>query len=320
MGGGLASECVTRSGYHLCSEGKDSRRRSSTTTATTTSGWPAETAVAAAENSTAYKSPRRRRSSPPRRRRSYPRRRRSPTRRRRSRRRRSAPKHEHCLCLFDVDRTLTGKQNDTHHCPNNKVTDGIHDGAYGGGPLTLSDLGQNLDSTFCVKCYSGIISVGTAGGTNSPMRSTLVTQLNKGKMPHLWVEDKWVESHYGMGGYTVEAPLVYKVEHVHKHNIASSIRDWYLREKNLEIYAHHTHFFDDEAQNFAGFADAGYNALQISCGSRDSTKDYHIGWCGGLASDLHINGFHLCSEGKDSRRRSFTTTGTSDTTSEDVVV
>merc|ERR1712216_8842 len=34
-----------------------------------------------------------------------------------------------CLCLFDVDRTLTGKQEELGHCPRNQQTD-VWDTAY----------------------------------------------------------------------------------------------------------------------------------------------------------------------------------------------
>ena len=57
-----------------------------------------------------------------------------------------------CLCLFDVDRTLTGQQAllapSCHSSdaisglsstgPLNQLQSGVHDSAYGGGNLTLS--------------------------------------------------------------------------------------------------------------------------------------------------------------------------------------
>lgn len=62
-----------------------------------------------------------------------------------------------CLCLFDIDRTLTGKQGEVGRCPGNKVL-GSFDHAYGGGQLTLSQLGQHISGTFCGGCHIGAIS------------------------------------------------------------------------------------------------------------------------------------------------------------------
>ena len=45
-----------------------------------------------------------------------------------------------CLCLFDVDRTLTGQQGLlAPSCPLNQLQGGVKDSAYGGGNLTLSE-------------------------------------------------------------------------------------------------------------------------------------------------------------------------------------
>mmetsp|Transcript_47698 Transcript_47698/g.85876 ORF Transcript_47698/g.85876 Transcript_47698/m.85876 type:complete len:249 (+) Transcript_47698:123-869(+) len=63
-----------------------------------------------------------------------------------------------CLCIFDIDRTLTGKQGAVSQCQGNKVLHGVYDIAYGGGDLTLSDVGQHLGSTFCGSCHVGAIS------------------------------------------------------------------------------------------------------------------------------------------------------------------
>lgn len=105
-----------------------------------------------------------------------------------------------CLCIFDVDRTLTGQQGsvDSAVCPADKLNAGIRklppsqssphqtkrhasphrphtqftrsptyagtpDSAYDGGTFTSSDLLINLDTTFCGRmCYIGIITAGDA--------------------------------------------------------------------------------------------------------------------------------------------------------------
>merc|ERR1712113_796917 len=69
-----------------------------------------------------------------------------------------------CLCIFDIDRTLTGAQGRKEMCPANKPFPGVWDNAYGNGDLSLSELGQGINKTFCGGCRLGIVSHGTAGG------------------------------------------------------------------------------------------------------------------------------------------------------------
>jgi hypothetical protein len=200
-----------------------------------------------------------------------------------------------CLCLFDVDRTLTGKQKDTHHCPHNKVFASIHDPGFHGGPLTVSNLGQHLDKTFCVRCYAGVISHGSAGG--SKMRSELVKLLNKGKPRYLWVKNTWHNIDKHSAANSVDGPLVAGVINSHKHRVAASIHDWYRNHMKIDIQIGHIHFFDDMAANVEEFQKSGYNAYQVSCKSRDNShgKDDHIGYCGGTVAEcVSASGAHLC--------------------------
>ena len=83
------------------------------------------------------------------------------------------PATEDCVCIFDVDRTLTGKQGDVTTCQQNKI-ENIWDTAYGGGWLTLSEAAQKLPETFCNACYLGIVSAGDAGGAASRERPYLL--------------------------------------------------------------------------------------------------------------------------------------------------
>ncbi|CAE8683391.1 unnamed protein product, partial [Polarella glacialis] len=71
-----------------------------------------------------------------------------------------------CLCLFDVDRTLTARQGSQYKCANTKAFPGVRDPAFSGGALSLSEVGLNLDKTFCSKCHIGIVTAGTAGFDN----------------------------------------------------------------------------------------------------------------------------------------------------------
>mmetsp|Transcript_4052 Transcript_4052/g.7371 ORF Transcript_4052/g.7371 Transcript_4052/m.7371 type:complete len:249 (+) Transcript_4052:68-814(+) len=84
-----------------------------------------------------------------------------------------ATKTRNCLCIFDIDRTLTGKQGDIGSCPGNKVVGG-YDDAYGGGALTLSQLGQNLWSTFCGACHVRAITAHPHHRANLPVSASVV--------------------------------------------------------------------------------------------------------------------------------------------------
>ena len=85
---------------------------------------------------------------------------------------------EACLCIFDIDRTLTGKQGIVgSRCQDNKET-AIFDDAYGGGNLTLSQFSQTLSSTFCNECFVGVISAGDAGRGETKEEATLTRLLN----------------------------------------------------------------------------------------------------------------------------------------------
>jgi hypothetical protein len=212
-----------------------------------------------------------------------------------------------CLCIFDVDRTLTGKQGDTKkHCPHNKKFPSIHDQAFGGGNLTLSELAVHLDQTFCVHCYAGIISSGHAGGLHhhSKMQTELVKVLNAKKMKHLQVADAW--SVHGAPDGKVTAPLVLGCVKGKKHECAYGIREWYNGHEvanKLAITPFNTHFFDDVSSNIELFKGSGYNARQVSCKSRDNTQGDKIGWCGGLTEECVADkGIYLCDDaGAESR-------------------
>jgi len=170
----------------------------------------------------------------------------------------------------------------------------MHDPAWDGGHLTLSQLALNLDKTFCVDCYAGVISHGSAGGKGSKMQQELVWMLNTNKQHHLKVDNTWCEAKtYDK----VTAPLVTGVGDYHKHHVASAIRDWYLKEKQIHIAAENTHFFDDEAKHIDEFKGFEYNARQVSCKSRDNTKHDLVGWCGATTSEIvEDSGIHYCSQ------------------------
>jgi len=87
-----------------------------------------------------------------------------------------------CLCSFDVDRTLTGRQGDLKACPNDEVLP-VYDSAYERGNLTLSVVGQGFANTFCSGCYVAIVTAGDATGYDSQEREVLSNMLgNNGKL------------------------------------------------------------------------------------------------------------------------------------------
>merc|ERR1719203_2235420 len=73
-----------------------------------------------------------------------------------------APTYGGCLCIFDIDRTLTGqqKQSNTDPCSKNTPKPGIEDPAYDRGDLVLSEAGANIKTSGCKECYIGVISAG----------------------------------------------------------------------------------------------------------------------------------------------------------------
>ena len=90
-----------------------------------------------------------------------------------------------CLCIFDIDRTLTASQaaarkGSHNQCPAAHSFDHpyIKDTAYGGGgPLAFSEVGQHIENSFCKECWLGIISTGDAAGEGSSMRRELYKAL-----------------------------------------------------------------------------------------------------------------------------------------------
>ena len=83
-----------------------------------------------------------------------------------------------CLCVFDIDRTLTGLPGDTKDCPANTIEDGVKDCGYEGGVLTLSELGSALNVTFCGKCSVGVVSAGTACAAPDLAKGLLLWRLS----------------------------------------------------------------------------------------------------------------------------------------------
>jgi hypothetical protein len=178
-----------------------------------------------------------------------------------------------CLCVFDADRTLTGKQRaGVDECPDNLEVPGVFDPAYGGGTLHLSPLGQAIGSTFCSKCKLGIVSAGTCGEEDE--RNELLKQL--GGAARTAGEREW------SGADPVTSPLIAQCADPDKHNCVQGIVEWYLQNAGITILPNEVFFFDDHTGNTEGFAEKGFNARQVSCKSRDGI----IGYCGATPDEI----------------------------------
>jgi len=175
-----------------------------------------------------------------------------------------------CLCIFDIDRTLTGKQGAVSQCPGNKVVPGVVDPAFQGGEMVLSALGQAISTTFCGGCYLGLVSAGAGGGPAEKL--VLENHLRGASAAPTW----W------SGPGVVVSPLVTGCSNPEKALCASGIVAWYRMNRHVDIHPTEVYFFDDLTGNTAGFAALGYNARQVSCGSRDG----EVGLCGATPGEI----------------------------------
>lgn len=186
------------------------------------------------------------------------------------------PKEPSCLCVFDVDRTLTGSQDLAGStCPRNRVVQGIIDPAYRTGNLTISALGQAVNRTFCAHCHLGVVSAGSAGGPAERGQLRALLQGLGGLLPGTWSGPKMVNS-----------PLVVDCPDARKASCVADLVDWYKQSRSIEIAPWDVFFFDDLRGNTRGFAERGYNARQVSCASRDASMGGVVGLCGALPEEI----------------------------------
>jgi hypothetical protein len=229
-----------------------------------------------------------------------------------------SPTNTPCLCVFDIDRTLTGRQGTAgRKCNLDSRINGIYDTAYGGGTLVLSELtSAGLSKTFCDACYVGIVSHGDAGGYGSQERAFLVEHVLvtttfaafRSNNPHAttWSTPEFVNS-----PFVVSAPDRFKQFSV------SRIQSWYAQQ-GISVQDNRVYFFDDRTENIPPFAQTGFNARQISCASRDwSIQHGMVGLCGAALSEIVDtpgvvtcqDQLHVTSESETSEDTNFTNDG-----------
>jgi hypothetical protein len=186
-----------------------------------------------------------------------------------------------CLCLFGIDRTLTGRHGAVDECPGNVEIDGVSGSALQGGTLVLSALGAAVEKTFCGRCYQGIVSAGSA--TGSQERAHLRERLTGFGRP---VPDIWSSP------ININSPLIIGCANDEKARCAYDIVGWYKRVKGVDIYPGEVYVFDDFEGSRDSFAKYGFNALQVSCGSRD---DEGVGLCGARPEEVvRKKGISIC--------------------------
>jgi len=201
-----------------------------------------------------------------------------------------------CLCVFDIDRTLTGKQGWAEKCPENLEVDGVQDTAYGQGTLLLSDFAQNMCHTFCSHCYHGIVTAGQASGDGSGERAEILRRLGGTKHTR---SDWWQDVSFNPAA-EVRSSLVLQAKDGMKQEAVKSMLKWWKSDQHVDIKYEDVHFFDDVRANVEGFQGTGFNARQISCDVRgvvewDGMFDGQVGGCGATVPEVSPDkGVKLC--------------------------
>jgi len=190
-----------------------------------------------------------------------------------------APDQPGCLCLFDIDRTLTCEQGHAEKCAGTQKLEGVYDLAFGGGTLVLSAASVALknNQTFCSKCLRGVISQGAASGAFSDMRSEILKVLGGVQWT---LSDVWSNP-----APNVTSLLVCGAPDTKKQDTARQMVDWLNKEKAAAIRDEDVYFFDDNILNAPPFNGTGFNAHQVSCASR-WVKGTGLGLCGATADEI----------------------------------
>eukprot|EP00928_Gymnodinium_smaydae_P027222 TRINITY_DN21110_c0_g2_i1.p1 TRINITY_DN21110_c0_g2~~TRINITY_DN21110_c0_g2_i1.p1 ORF type:complete len:424 (+),score=50.05 TRINITY_DN21110_c0_g2_i1:58-1329(+) len=205
-----------------------------------------------------------------------------------------------CLCAFDIDRTLTARQDNKQYflkCPNTKIIPSAYDSAFGGGHLTLSALSTlGLRKTACGACYVGIVSHGSARGDverealiEAIMTDPFEALLQNNSDARRWSmgSNTWPVGRLGYGPGRIHSPLVIRQGDMQKQWALEGILEWYAS-KGIKIERSRVWFFDDRADNALFFRGTGMNSRQISCGSRDAGGASCCGYCGARPDEIQL--------------------------------
>jgi hypothetical protein len=206
-----------------------------------------------------------------------------------------------CLCVFDVDRTLTGKQGWAGQCPTGQEMAGVMDWAYATGTLLLSQVGsQGLASTFCAQCVKGIVTAGVVSGDNSDERRVILQQALGGADQ---TRTNWWQDIKFQNTAEVQTSLVVEAVDGKKQDSVRSMVNWWRSAVTgrdaLDLADESVWFFDDIHDNVAAFEGTGFNAIQVSCASRGPAEkggfDGKTGGCGAQLDEIQPRtGVHTC--------------------------
>ena len=206
------------------------------------------------------------------------------------------PQEAFCLCIFDIDRTLTAKQGLADECPGTKELD-LVDKAYGGGNATLSALAvAGIDKTFCKDCYLGLCSAGDGSGVKSEWDDYILNRIMR-TTPQDHLTDKFpFLKDWSLGpidkAHPLKSPYVLNQPQDEKPAAVEAIRQWYQMIFNFTITKASTHYFDDKAENVVRFNGLGIPAQEVSCASRAGD----IGLCGASPEEIRASDQTLCEE------------------------
>mmetsp|Transcript_13035 Transcript_13035/g.25063 ORF Transcript_13035/g.25063 Transcript_13035/m.25063 type:complete len:440 (-) Transcript_13035:213-1532(-) len=190
-----------------------------------------------------------------------------------------SPDFPACLCLFGIDRTLTGQQGTVKTCPGNEEVPGVIDTSHGThGTLVLSNLAQSIEGTFCSRCFRGVMSTSDVGGEGSENREVIVQVLGGAEAS---LSEQW--SAAPSSGTEAQSPLVVGAVEGKQPEAARSIVSWFKSRHGVTISDDRVHFFSDRRTSVLPFNSTNFNARQVSCKTR---ADGGIGLCGAVAAEI----------------------------------
>lgn len=207
------------------------------------------------------------------------------------------PKGDPCLCVFDIDRTLTGKQGWAERCAADQEQSGMHDTGYMQGTLLLSQLALKINETACKHCFRGVVTAGVASGPNSNERARIMNALGGVDRTR---SDWWQDIAFNPAA-KVMSSLVTSALDTKKQDSVLSMVKWWKKDQNIEFKLEDVYFFDDIKENVVPFKGTGINARQVSCEARGPQEPFpfqypgKLGGCGGTPAEVAgEKGIRIC--------------------------